>query len=142
MVSRTLWWTALALLGVVLMGWTAAAVEEKEAAALDATQSWLALVDQGEYGESWVRAAVYFKNAISRDQWNQSLHAVRRPLGEVLSRTLKSRTFLTELPGAPDGQYVVIQFDTSFENKRSAVETVTPMLEQDGAWRVAGYFIR
>jgi len=46
------------------------------------------------------------------------------------------------LPGAPDGQYVLIQFNASFEQKAHAVETVTPMLERDGTWKVSGYFIR
>ena len=46
------------------------------------------------------------------------------------------------LPGAPDGKYVVIQYDTVFENKSSAVETIIPMADPDGAWRVSGYFIR
>ena len=49
---------------------------------------------------------------------------------------------MTELPGAPDGEYVVFQFDTQFERKRAAVETVTPMCDPDGSWRVSGYFIR
>ena len=42
----------------------------------------------------------------------------------------------------PDGQYVVFQFDTQFESKRAAIETVTPMLDTDGQWRVSGYFVR
>jgi len=42
----------------------------------------------------------------------------------------------------PDGDYVIIQFDTSFENKKSAIETVTPMLDKDGVWRVSGYYIK
>jgi hypothetical protein len=46
------------------------------------------------------------------------------------------------LPGAPDGKYWTIQFDTSFAAKAEAVETVTFMLEKDGSWRAAGYFIR
>jgi hypothetical protein len=46
------------------------------------------------------------------------------------------------LPGAPAGQYVVMQFDSSFANKHSAVETVTFMLEEGGQWRAAGYFIK
>ncbi len=49
---------------------------------------------------------------------------------------------MTSLPGAPDGEYVVIQIQTSFENKKSAVETITPMLDKDGRWRVSGYQIR
>lgn len=66
----------------------------------------------------------------------------RKPLGAVLSRTFKLAKYSTSLPGAPDGQYVVIQYDTSFENKKSAVETITPMLDRDGQWRVSGYFIK
>ncbi|MGB3565135.1 MAG: DUF4019 domain-containing protein, partial [Thermoanaerobaculia bacterium] len=64
------------------------------------------------------------------------------PLGKVLSRKVKSKQYATSLPGAPDGEYVVIQFETSFENKTTAIETVTPMKDEDGKWRVSGYFIR
>jgi hypothetical protein len=35
-----------------------------------------------------------------------------------------------------------MQFDTSFENKKSAVETVTFMREKDGTWKAAGYYIK
>ncbi len=53
-----------------------------------------------------------------------------------------SKNYQTSLPGAPDGKYVVIQFKTSFENKKSATETITPMMDNDGKWRVSGYFIK
>ena len=59
-----------------------------------------------------------------------------------MSRQVISTKYATSLPGAPDGEYVVIQFKTSFENKASAVETVTPMKDPDGEWRVGGYFIK
>jgi hypothetical protein len=45
-------------------------------------------------------------------------------------------------PGAPDGEYVVIQFETSFEKKKSSIETITPIKEKDGSWRVSGYYIK
>lgn len=54
----------------------------------------------------------------------------------------RGRSSPTSLPGAPDGEYVVIQFETSFEKKKSSLETVTPMKEKDGAWRVSGYYIK
>jgi hypothetical protein len=38
--------------------------------------------------------------------------------------------------------YMVIQFATLFENKKTAIETVTPMLDNDVEWRVSGYFIK
>ena len=66
----------------------------------------------------------------------------RQPLGEVKSRKLNGAQYMTSMPGAPDGEYVVIQFDASFANKEKAVETVTPMRDKDGVWRVSGYFIK
>ena len=115
---------------------------DEERAGLDSAGAWLTLVDAGEYDKSWDQAASLFKESLSKDQWVQSLKTARTPLGKVISRTSASTTYATSLPGVPDGKYVVIKYDTSFENKKSAVETVTPMLDKDGKWRVAGYFIK
>jgi len=132
----------LVLVLLLSLGAAAAAESENKAAALAAAQAWLSKVDGGAYAESWTDAALYFKSAVTQEQWEQSLQAVRTPLGGPISRQVTSKTYKTELPGAPDGEYVVIQFQTSFENKRSAIETVTPMRDEDGIWRVSGYFIR
>ena len=70
------------------------------------------------------------------------MQAVRTPLGKLVSRKVKSASYKTSLPGAPDGEYVVIEFETSFLNKKTAVETVTPMMDNDGNWRVSGYYIK
>ena len=130
------------LLLILLPGVAAPENEESERKAVDASLEWLSLIDNGQYEESWDRASALFRNAIARDQWKQSLSAVRGPLGKMIKRSLKSRQFATSLPGAPDGQYVVIQYETSFENKRFAIETITPMRDKDGAWRISGYYIR
>jgi hypothetical protein len=133
---------------IVLVPSAAVAVEndgkhaEAEKKAVAAAAAWLAQVDQDQYAESWESAAAYFKNAVAKDAWLKSISAVRKPLGKLKSRQLKSQDYRTSLPGAPDGQYVIIQFDTSFDNKKSAVETVTPMLDKDGTWRVSGYFVK
>ena len=116
--------------------------EAKEAAALEAAKAWLSLVDNGHYDESWETAAAYFKGAITKENWQQTVKAVRKPLGALVSRDIKSKTYAQFLPGAPDGEYVVIQFNTSFGKKKSAVETVTPMLDTDDIWRVSGYYIK
>ena len=102
---------------------------DKEKSAVVAAEQWLKGVDAGRYAESWNEAAELFKNAIKQEQWEQSLQAARKPLGKLVSRKIKSKTFATSLPGAPDGEYVVIQFTASFEHKKSAVETVTPMMD-------------
>jgi len=113
-----------------------------EDAAVASSQEWLSLVDSGGYVESWDESAGFFKNAVSQQKWIESMEAFRKPLGKLMSRKLKSKQHTTSLPGAPDGQYVVIQYETSFENKKSAIETITPMLDKDGTWRVSGYYIK
>jgi len=115
---------------------------EKEKTAVAAAEQWLSLVDARKYDQSWKEAAEYFKTAVSQDKWRQSLRAVRNPLGKLISRKVRTQVYKTSLPGAPDGEYVVIQFETSFENKKAAVETITPMLDKDGVWRVSGYYIK
>jgi len=118
------------------------AQQKPEQLAQQSAESWLTLVDSGKYADSWQEASQLFKAAVTKEQWQGALHGVRDPLGKLLSRKLKSATYTKILPGAPDGEYVVIQYETSFENKQSAVETVTPMLDKDGKWRVSGYFIK
>lgn len=115
---------------------------EKEKAAVAAAEQWLSWVDTGTYDKSWKEASEYFKNAVSQDVWEQSLQGVRGPLGKLISRNINRTLYKTSLPGAPDGEYVIIQFETSFTNKKSAIETVTQMLETDGRWRVSGYYIK
>ena len=115
---------------------------EAETVGVAVAKDWLALIDSERYGESWDNAAQYFKAAVPRKKWQQTMQAVRKPIGKNISRELKSKHYRTSLPGAPDGEYVVIQFNASFENKQSALETITPMLDKDGKWRVSGYYMK
>jgi hypothetical protein len=115
---------------------------DREELAVAASNTWLKLVDGGSYTESWKEGAEYFRNAVTVEQWESSMKAFRKPLGRVISRRLNSKEYASSLPGAPDGQYVVIRYSTSFEKKASAIETVTPMKDTDGKWRVSGYFIK
>lgn len=113
-----------------------------EKAAVSAANTWLTLIDNGKYNDSWNEAAEVFKTAISGKQWEQALQKVRKPLGKNISRKLISKSYRTSLPGAPKGKYVIIRFKSSFKNKKSAIETITPMMNKDGKWQVAGYYIK
>ncbi len=120
----------------------AADAQKTEAAAEAAAQSWLNLVDSGKYAASWDEAAEFFRSKVTKSQWEEMLGTVRSPLGRVRSRKLARAQHVTELPNAPRGDYTVIQYSTSFANLPSAIETVVPMLDKDGKWRVSGYYIK
>jgi hypothetical protein len=133
----------LLALFVLCSGFTPAlAGSANEKAALASARAWLSLIDNGRYAESWKGASAYFRGAVSDESWQASLAGARTPLGRLVSRLPKKMKEATQLPGAPDGTYVVMVFATSFEHKKTATETVTFVREQDGTWRAAGYFIK
>jgi hypothetical protein len=132
----------LILLAAVGLAPRLASEEPPEKAAEAAAKAWLALVDAGQYGESWDVGAAMFKQALTRAKWVEALQQVRAPLGKVDSRRQKGAQYTRELPGAPAGEYVVIQFETSFANRSGSTETVTPMKDKHGVWRVSGYYIK
>ncbi len=116
--------------------------QEKEKAATDAATPWLALVDSGQYGESWFQASSDFRGAASKEQWIDALNTVRTPLGKLVSRQLKSATYTTKLPKMRPGEYMVVQYDTSYEKSPGMLEVVVMAMEKNGAWKVSGYYIK
>ena len=112
------------------------------AAAGVAAISWLGWIDRGELGMSWDSAATLFRSAIARPAWITGAHAARSPFDPLGARTLLSASYQTKLPSAPPGEYVVLQYRTTAGGGRTVVETVTPMKEPSGRWRVSGYYSR
>lgn len=115
----------------------AADIEAATAAAI----SWLELVDSGDYEASWEAAADMLKDQVTLGQWNAAIGNARSQVDPLGERTRTDARYTTELPGAPAGEYVVLQFRTEASGDRTVGETVVPMKE-DGAWKVSGYFVR
>lgn len=107
-----------------------------------AATSWLAVVDAGDYASSWHQGAGLLQISVSQPTWESALKTGRQPLGRAKSRLLKSATFSRTLTGAPDGEYLLIQYETQFEFRPQAIETLTIMKDKDTLWRTAGYFIK
>ncbi len=140
-VPRFLFVAFFSLLLVAQQQVNSIAQSSKEDQAVAAAQAWLALIDQGKYEESWKEAASVFKKATTAAGWSSMVRPIRTQLGKCNSRTVKSKQYMTQVPGAPAGEYVIVEFNASFANKPAAVERVTPMLDKDGKWRVSGYFM-
>jgi hypothetical protein len=136
--------TALLVLTAWVLGSATACAGDPaaEKAAETAALSWLALVDEGRYAESWDAASAAFRSAVGKADWENAVRAARGPFGKLASRKLLGAKFTTQVPGAPAGEYVVIQYAATFAGGRTATETVTPMKEKDGAWKVSGYYIK
>jgi DNA-binding CsgD family transcriptional regulator len=107
----------------------------------NAARRWLALVDQSRWHESWNAAGPLIRGQVSEESWTAIVRPVRAPLGVVTSRTLQGVVRASTLPGAPPGDYSVLQFRTRFAHKPDSVETVT-LAREGSSWKVSGYFIR
>ena len=117
---------------------TAAAI----AAAAAAADTWLQLLDGGDVASSWDSASSRLRGAITKAQWESALLSARGPFEPFGERHLLQSQYATEIPNAPPGQYVILQYQTVAGGNRRVVETVVPSVDTDGRWRVGGYFIR
>jgi len=135
--SRIFRLTVLCIMTAILTLTTANAQSEAEVSA-DA-QKWLSLVDDLKYEESWKEASSMFRNEVTQDQWIADLTRSRKPLGALVSRTRTRIQFAKSLRGAPDAEYVILHFQTTFANK-TATERLT-LVKEDRTWRLAAFGI-
>lgn len=127
----------LALLSATIFTYAdSARTEDAQAAAI----AWLALVDSVEYEKSWSEASPLLRNHVDQDAWANQLSNLRTPLGKLESRKLSSAEYQESLPGVPDGQYVLLIFDSAFEKSEVQAEIVVVAIGEDSVWRVIGYY--
>ncbi len=110
--------------------------------AVAAAESFLSLLDNGKYEESWDASADAFRKAVSKDQWKAAAGQVRSGVGSMSSRKLMSGADAPKAGKNAQGEFVVVKFESAFSKLPNAIETVSPMLDKDGQYRVAGYFVK
>jgi hypothetical protein len=126
---------------LILSLWGSSFVWANDSAGSIAAKEWLKIVDAGEYVESWQKSDAFLKSQLTQTESSAALTGVRTPLGQVRSRSELGAKEYSSLPGVPDGEYLVIQFQTEFQNKTSATETLT-LSKSSGDWLPVGYFIK
>lgn len=112
------------------------AVEATHSEVVTSAQAWLALVDRSDWAASWAATASSFRKANTTKLWADTSEKVRVPLGAVQSRVLLSHDNVPTPPYGAD----VVKFRTSFANKPDATETLA-LTQENGSWRVVGYYI-
>ena len=113
-----------------------AVAEASDAQAEAAARSWLALVDQGRWADSWAQTGASFRSLNTTEVWAAASEKARAPLGAMHSRTLLSQD---DVPAPPSG-YRMVKFRTDFANRKGVVETVS--LDREGdSWRVVGIYL-
>jgi hypothetical protein len=125
-----------------LVSGTAIAQDPSASVVQAAARDWLMLVDRGDAQASWNAASERFRTAMPLSGWADALRKERVPLGAMQSRAALKTSFKKTFPGVPEGEYALVSFETSFAKRPQGRETVTLEHEDDGNWRVVGYFVR
>jgi hypothetical protein len=115
-------------------------IGEEQAAERQAL-GFLGYLDHGRFADSYAYTGMLIRAQLDRDAYAKQLEKARSGAGALLSRELRNATYATTLPGAPEGQYVVLIYGASFANRQQAEETVTLAFAK-GYWRVSGYYIK
>ena len=110
--------------------------------AIASAASWLKLLSSAKFAESWIESAPYFQSKVKKEQWIKQIAFIYSKIGKLQSRKLISSNYTKNLPNAPEGEYFILRFATSFKNKPKVVETIVPMLAPNGKWKMSGYYIK
>ena len=134
------------LITLLLLLFYTSAVYAEENDILDkvesSARSWVGLVDSGKYKESWENLSPLLKTKASEAEWIKSITAIRASRGIVNARYIATAGSTKTLSGFPEGNYIVLQFYTTFTEKGLALETITLAKTQDETWQVLEYSIK
>lgn len=105
-------------------------------------ENFLKFVDAGDWKGSWEAAGASFQDEATLEEWIAVIEPAREQIGAFESRKLITVQRTSTLPGAPEGDYEVLQYQSEFAAVDiGAVETLI-MVQGAGGWDVAGYFVR
>lgn len=110
--------------------------ESQDQAAARAAESFLELIDQSRWADSYAATGAQFRQANTLEVWTKVSQKVREPLGKNLTRNL----IVNEYVPAPPNGVQVVKFASSYADGTNQVETVSLAWEDD-AWKVVGIVI-
>lgn len=106
-----------------------------------AAKDYVEGLDKEQYSQSWSKGDELFQKIVAQDEWSKMLNISRKRLGKANARRGKLQQPTSNPPGLPQGAYMVIEYETSFENAPQSIERLTLRRGNDGKWRVLTYHV-
>lgn len=115
---------ALATLFIAWLAIPAVAEPLSQASAEALARKQLQRLDQGWQDEVWQAATETFQVLNEQTHWSSRQKLIRTLYGPLQTRELKRISYHKTFNLSPDGRYIIIQFQSSYENKAETIETV------------------
>ncbi len=106
----------------------------------ESADQYLTLLDRSQYAEVWNQSASIFRETVTLEDWIKQISRLKEPLGKAKTRRQRDAIGQHNPLNHPPGKYVLINFETGFEND-TALETLVLYREKE-SWLLAGYFIK
>jgi len=113
----------------------------EEQAAQRQALGFLGYLDHGRFADSYAYTGMLIRSQLDREAFASQVEKARAGTGAVQARELIDAGYSTTVAGAPEGQYVVLHYHSSFVNRPDTVETLTLAMAK-GYWRVDGWYIK
>lgn len=111
--------------------------------AAKAAEKWLQLVDQGQLSEGWQQLSDDYKNNVDERTWREALqiNALSKQ-ANIISRKIVKIIPWHDSTVNSTSEYKMVLFKTFYDDNSESSLIITPRRENDGEWRVAGFFFR
>jgi hypothetical protein len=87
-------------------------------------RGFLQLLDQGLQDESWQTMSAAFQSLNDRAYWKTRQQVIRTSYGTLEARDLKHISYRKTFSLSPDGEYIIVQFRSNYQNRAETIETV------------------
>jgi hypothetical protein len=129
------------LMTVAVAGCNSPNPEDATKDGIAAANQWLGLIDAGKYDDAWANSADEIKSIGPKEGFAKMMEQTRAPLGKEISRSVADKAYAKDPQNASPGEYVQAHFHASFENAKSATETIIVKKQADGSWKVGQYTV-
>ena len=109
--------------------------------ARDRAEAFVTLIDQGRLEAAYAGASPLLHLTRDQQEWITDVTRLRQILGPVQQRTLKAVRAVSTFPQLPDGDYLVVQYESRMERKQQAAEIIL-LKKQESGWIVCAYSVR
>ncbi len=105
---------------------------------LAVSQSWVGMIDSGDYDNSYNIASGEMHDKVKQDRWDIILKALRSPWGPLVNRQQLSHIYKPNGYEGTEGEFLIVTYQTAFK-KMDVVSEIVVLRWEDGKWRGAGY---
>jgi hypothetical protein len=103
---------------------------------------YLELLDQGRFAEAWQVMLPIFQALEPRVQWHNRQQAIRAAYGALEFREFFLIEYRDHYILSPDGEYIIVQFKSSFQHKAATTETIVLDCSTSTECSIREYIIR